>query len=37
MTDTKTDIRLLSKDDTLATLPDLCETLADCVEGGASL
>ena len=31
------DIRPLSKDDALAALPDLCDTLADCVEGGASL
>ena len=31
------DIRLLSKDDALVALLDLCETLADCVEGGASL
>lgn len=34
---TTTEIRLLSKDDALAALPDLCETLADCIEGGASL
>ncbi len=31
------DIRPLSKDETLGALPDLCETLSDCVEGGASL
>ncbi|MGE8102266.1 N-acetyltransferase family protein [Allorhizobium sp. NPDC080224] len=37
MTDTTTEIRLLSKSDALAALPDLCETLADCIEGGASL
>jgi hypothetical protein len=37
MTDTTTDIRLLSKAEALAVLPDLCETLADCIEGGASL
>ncbi|MDH4414831.1 MAG: GNAT family N-acetyltransferase [Rhizobium sp.] len=33
----KTDIRKLSHADALAVLPDLCETLADCVEGGASV
>ncbi|MBC2771367.1 GNAT family N-acetyltransferase [Rhizobium sp. AQ_MP] len=37
MTDTTTDIRLLSQADAIAALPDLSETLADCVEGGASL
>lgn len=31
------DIRLMSKDDARAALPDLCATLADCVEGGASV
>ncbi|KPF51859.1 GNAT family N-acetyltransferase [Rhizobium sp. AAP116] len=30
-------IRPLSKDETLGALPDLCETLSDCVDGGASL
>jgi GNAT superfamily N-acetyltransferase len=34
---TKPDIRLLSKADALALLPDLCEALSDCVEDGASL
>jgi GNAT superfamily N-acetyltransferase len=33
----QTEIRELSHADALAALPDLCETLADCVEGGASL
>jgi GNAT superfamily N-acetyltransferase len=33
----KPDIRPLSKADALAVLPDLCLTLSDCVEGGASL
>lgn len=33
----KPDIRLLSKTDALAALPDLCEALSDCVEDGASL
>lgn len=37
MTDTTTDIRLLSQADAIAALPALSETLADCVEGGASL
>lgn len=37
MPDNKTEIRALSKADAIAALPDLCETLADCVEGGASL
>lgn len=32
-----TAIRLLNEQQTLAALPDLCEVLADCVEGGASL
>ena len=31
------DIRPLSKAETLGALPDLCDTLSDCVEGGASL
>ncbi len=30
-------IRLLDERETLTVLPDLCEVLADCVEGGASL
>eukprot|EP01032_Pedospumella_encystans_P002799 gene2799-3289_t len=33
----KTDIRLPSKADAPAVLPDLCEALSDCVEDGASL
>ena len=33
----KTEIRALSQADAIAALPDLCETLADCVEGGASV
>lgn len=37
MTDTKTEIRALAEADARAALPDLCETLADCVEGGASV
>ena len=32
-----TAIRLLNEEQALAALPDLCEVLADCVEGGASL
>ncbi len=30
-------IRQLSRDETLAALPALCEVMADCVEGGASV
>jgi len=37
MPDNKSEIRELSQADALAALPDLCETLADCVEGGASV
>ncbi|NBB47957.1 GNAT family N-acetyltransferase [Rhizobium sp. CRIBSB] len=37
MPDNKTEIRELSHADALVALPDLCETLADCVEGGASV
>lgn len=32
-----TTIRLLDEAEALKALPDLCEVLADCVEGGASL
>ncbi|MFA7414069.1 MAG: GNAT family N-acetyltransferase [Rhizobium sp.] len=32
-----TTIRLLDEAEALEALPDLCEVLADCVEGGASL
>jgi len=31
------DIRLLDETETLNVLPDLCEVLADCIDGGASL
>ena len=37
MPDNKTEIRELSQADAIAALPDLCQTLADCVEGGASV
>lgn len=30
-------IRMLNEQQALAALPDLCEVLADCVEGGASV
>ncbi|GEO83760.1 MULTISPECIES: GNAT family N-acetyltransferase [Alphaproteobacteria] len=32
-----TTIRLLNEEEALSALPDLCDVLADCVEGGASL
>ena len=32
-----TAIRMLNEQQTLAVLPDLCDVLADCVEGGASV
>jgi GNAT superfamily N-acetyltransferase len=30
-------IRILSAEDARAAIPDLCETLSDCINGGASL
>lgn len=32
-----TTIRLLNREETLTALPDLCEVLSDCVNGGASV
>lgn len=32
-----TDIRILDADAARAAIPDLCETLSDCINGGASL
>ena len=30
-------IRILAAEDARAAIPDLCETLSDCINGGASL